>query len=121
MLPFALISEDYDIPVVMYDQIGCGQSSRFKDQAGNESLWTVEMFVEELAAMIKHLHIDQFDLLGHSWGGCLCGNFAIRTQPSGLRKLIICNSPPSLKLMEPVSARMRKAMPEGGAGCDRPM
>ena len=37
LLPISLIYEDHGIPVVMYDQIGCGKSTHFRDKKGDDS------------------------------------------------------------------------------------
>ena len=50
--------------VVFYDQLGCGKS----DKPSNPSLWRIERFVEEIAAIRKELRLDRIHLLGHSWG-----------------------------------------------------
>lgn len=60
-----------DRPVVFYDQLGCGNSDRPDD----ESLWTVERFVEELEAVLDHLELDDVHLFGHSWGTLLAVEF----------------------------------------------
>lgn len=81
MLPISLISEDCGIPVLMYDQIGCGESTRFKDRKGDDSFWTPELFIEELENVVQQLDVQQFDLLGHSWGATLAALYATRRQP----------------------------------------
>jgi len=54
-------------PVVLYDQIGNGNSSHIQDEP--ESFWNIDLFMNELDNLLQHLHISTFDLLGHSWGG----------------------------------------------------
>lgn len=95
ILPISLMHTDHGIPVLMYDQIGCGASTRFKDKKGDGDFWTPELFMAELDNVKRHLGIDEYDLLGQSWGGMLAGQYAI-TQPRGLRKLIIADSPASM-------------------------
>lgn len=109
--PLSLISQDFGVPVVMYDQIGCGESTRFKDRKGDEAFWTREMFIAELENVISQLGIQQFDLLGHSWGGSLATLFAATKQPEGLRKLIVMNTASDLGKMKVASDRLRKDMP----------
>lgn len=111
MLPIALISQDFGRPVVMYDQIGCGKSTRFRDRRGDATFWTPELFVAELENVISILGITQLDLLGHSWGACLAALFAIRKQPAGLRKLVISNTSTDLARLAESSMRLRKQMP----------
>ncbi|KAH9474306.1 L-amino acid amidase [Psilocybe cubensis] len=82
-------------PVVFYDQIGNGASSHILDKP--DTFWTVDLFMDELDNLLKYLGIyDNFLLLGHSWGGMLAGNYAASRAPSGLKKLIIANSPASI-------------------------
>ncbi|KAF2158902.1 hypothetical protein M409DRAFT_30608 [Zasmidium cellare ATCC 36951] len=112
MLPFALIYADYGIPVIMYDQIGSGESTRFKNRVLDADFWTPELFVEELENLIKHFKLTSFDLLGHSWGGHLATTFALEKQPKALRKLIICNSPSDLRSLRSATRELRGKMPQ---------
>lgn len=112
LLPISLIYQDYGIPVVMYDQIGCGESSRFKDKKGDAEFWTPQLFMEELYTLKSHLGIMEFDLLGQSWGGMLAAQYAIEHQPKGLRKLILSNSPSNMKSWNKVQSDLRKQLPQ---------
>jgi pimeloyl-ACP methyl ester carboxylesterase len=81
----------------MYDQIGCGRSTRLPEKLGDGSFWTIDLFLAELENLLSHLEIqDDYDLLGQSWGGCLASELAVR-QPKGLKKLILANSLASSK------------------------
>src|SRR3954452_5049224 len=53
-------------PVVLYDQIGCGNSDRPRDIE-----WTVSVFREEVDTVREQLGLDRVHLLGTSWGGML--------------------------------------------------
>nr|POE99407.1 l-amino acid amidase [Quercus suber] len=112
LLPISLISEDFGIPVVMYDQIGCGQSTHFPDKKGDGDFWFPDLFMDELENVRAALGIKEFDLLGQSWGGMLAGQYAIERQPQGLRKLIISDSPSDMKVWVQVANRLRKALPK---------
>ena len=72
------------IPVVLYDQLGCGNS----DKPDNPSLWTPELFVEEIDAVRNALGLRPVDILGHSWGGSLAIEYLL-TKPKGVGKLIL--------------------------------
>ncbi|KIK05112.1 hypothetical protein K443DRAFT_4115 [Laccaria amethystina LaAM-08-1] len=99
VLPNALIYEKAGIPVVFYDQLGGGRSTHRPDAP--KEFWTPELFMDELDNLLKHLHIqDDFDLLGHSWGGMLGAQYAASRSPKGLKRLIISNSPASMDLFE---------------------
>ena len=71
-------------PVVFYDQLGCGNS----DRPDNPSLWTTDLFLDELAAVRQRLGLDDVHLLGFSWGGALALEYAL-TQPPGLASLLL--------------------------------
>ncbi|KAI0638254.1 prolyl aminopeptidase-2 [Trametes polyzona] len=93
------LSSIYHIPVVFYDQLGSGNSTHLPEKSGDAgSFWTEQLFLDELDNLLKHLGIqDNYALLGQSWGGMLAARHATR-QPKGLTRLVIANSPASMKL-----------------------
>jgi proline-specific peptidase len=93
--------------VVVYDQLGGGNSS----QPSDPSLWTVELFVAEVAAVREALGLDRVHLLGHSWGGMLALEFAL-TQPAGLASLVLSSTLSSAKRWEAEGRRLRAELPE---------
>ena len=111
LLPISLIWEDYGIPVIMYDQIGCGNSTHFPSTKGDGHFWTPQLFMAELDNLKTHLGITHFDLLGQSWGGMLAGQYAIEQQPKGLRKLVISDSPTDMVQWVAVANRLRQQLP----------
>jgi len=78
-------------PVVFYDQLGSGQSNRPKDN----SLWTVQRFVEEVGQVRRALGLNQIHLYGHSWGSMLAASYML-TRPSGVRSLTLASAPMSI-------------------------
>lgn len=76
------------IEIVYYDQLGCGNSDNPKDT----SMWDLPRYVEEVEQVRKALHLDKdnFFLLGHSWGGILALEYALKYQQH-LKGLIISN------------------------------
>lgn len=76
------------IEFIYYDQLGCGNSDNPKDT----TLWDLPRFVEEVEQVRTALKLDQsnFYLLGHSWGGILATEYALKYQ-SNLKGLIISN------------------------------
>lgn len=72
-----------DRPVIQYDQLGSGKSDRPTDT----SLWTVERFVEELEQVVEALGLEEFHLLGHSWGTMLAASYLFKN-PKGVRSVI---------------------------------
>ena len=71
-----------------YDQLG----SKRSDQPENDSLWTIERFVEEVEQVRQALGLnkDNFYILGNSWGGLLGMEYALKYQQH-LKGLIVCN------------------------------
>ena len=77
-----------DRPIVFYDQLGCGNS----DKPNDNSLWTVERFVEELAILREHLELDKVHLLGHSWGTALAVEYVATRKPRGICSMVLSGS-----------------------------
>src|SRR5580658_7705455 len=75
---------DAGIEMYYYDQLGCGNS----DQPDDPSLWTLPRYVEEVEEVRRGLGLDNFVLYGHSWGGILAIDYALKYQ-SHLRGLVI--------------------------------
>ena len=71
-----------------YDQLG----SAYSDQPDEPSLWEIPRFVEEVeqVRIALGLNRDNFYLLGHSWGGILAIEYALKYQQN-LKGLIISN------------------------------
>src|SRR6202035_1967704 len=71
-----------------YDQLG----SAYSDQPDIPELWNVPRFVEEVEQVRQALHLDKtnFYLYGHSWGGILALEYALKYQKN-LKGLIVSN------------------------------
>jgi proline iminopeptidase len=71
-----------------YDQLG----SAYSDQPNEPDLWEIPRFVEEVEQVRQALKLDQnnFYLLGHSWGGILAIEYALKYQQH-IKGLIISN------------------------------
>ena len=76
------------IEIIYYDQLGCGNSENPNDIA----LWDLGRYVEEVEQVRKALNLDatNFYLLGHSWGGILAMEYALKYQHN-MKGLIISN------------------------------
>ena len=74
------------IEMYYYDQLGCGNS----DIPDDPSLWTLPRYVEEVEEVRRGLGLDNFVLYGHSWGGMLAIDYALKYQQH-LRGLVISN------------------------------
>lgn len=77
-----------NVELIYYDQLGCGLSDNPKDT----TMWDLSRFVEEVEQVRKALNLnkDNFYLLGHSWGGILAMQYALKYQDN-LKGLIISN------------------------------
>ncbi len=71
-----------------YDQLG----SAYSDQPADTSLWNIDRFVDEVEQVRIALGLDKsnFYVLGHSWGGILAIEYALKYQQN-IKGLIISN------------------------------
>ncbi|MBT2556684.1 proline iminopeptidase-family hydrolase [Hymenobacter sp. ISL-91] len=76
------------IEFIYYDQLGCGNS----DNPQDTSMWSLPRYVEEVEQVRQALQLDSsnFYLLGHSWGGILAAEYALKYQQH-LKGLVISN------------------------------
>lgn len=76
------------IEFIYYDQLGTGHSDNPHDSA----MWDLPRYVEEVETVRQALglHRDNFYLLGHSWGGILAMEYALKYQQH-LKGLVISN------------------------------
>jgi proline-specific peptidase len=93
LLPFECLWQQFGIPVVFYDQIGCAASTHLPQTAGDESFWQESLFMAELDNLLDSLQLRDgpgYHILGHSWGGRIAVAFAA-TQPKGLQRLVLAS------------------------------
>ena len=83
LLPLAALAVER--PVLFYDQLGSGNS----DRPPHAWLWTIQRFVEELAALRSALRLREVHLLGQSWGAALAVEYLARLKPAGVRSLVL--------------------------------
>lgn len=104
LVPLADLYELYELPIVLYDQIGCARSTHLKEKMGDEEFWSFDLFIRELDNLIDKLNLRKrgFYLLGQSWGGVLASAYAMHQplgrSPEGLKKLVIASGPASIPL-----------------------
>jgi proline iminopeptidase len=96
-----------DIEFIYYDQL----DSDYSDQPNDSSLWTTDHYVEEVEQVRQALGLDKdnFYLLGHSWGGLLAMEYALKYQ-SHLKGLIISNMMASIPAYEKYNGVLRSKM-----------
>ncbi|MGA1804728.1 proline iminopeptidase-family hydrolase [Rhizobium sp. HT1-10] len=96
-------------PVIHYDQLGNGNSTRLPEMGPD--FWTPALFLEELDTLLDHLGIrNRYAFLGQSWGGMLGAEHAVR-QPPGLKALVIANSPADMHTWVAEANRLRLELP----------
>ncbi|MDI9338037.1 MAG: proline iminopeptidase-family hydrolase [Alphaproteobacteria bacterium] len=83
------------IEYIYYDQL----ESFYSDKPNDKKLWTIPRFVDEIEQVRIALGLNQknFFLLGHSWGGILALEYALKYQKN-LKGLIVCNMMSSIPL-----------------------
>ncbi|MXO07067.1 proline iminopeptidase-family hydrolase [Flavobacterium sp. HBTb2-11-1] len=71
-----------------YDQLG----SYYSDQPKENSLWTIDRFVDEVEQVRKAINADKdnFYVLGNSWGGILAMEYALKYQQN-MKGLLVAN------------------------------
>ena len=113
LVNLSLLSTRFGVPVIFYDQLGNGLSTHLREKRLDTDFWTPELFLAELDNLLRHFGlgetsvvdengvarttVKEYDLLGQSWGGMMGSTWACR-QPKGLNRLVISNSPASMKL-----------------------
>ncbi|WP_129690985.1 proline iminopeptidase-family hydrolase [Gottfriedia acidiceleris] len=95
-----------DRPVIFYDQLGCGKS----DRPTETTLWNIDRFVEELAQIREALSLDEFHILGHSWGTTLGAAYYL-SRPVGVKSIIFSSPCLSAPLWAEDQDRNRKLLP----------
>ena len=115
LLPLAdLAAAPYSIPIVLYDQIGNGNSTHLREKRLDTEFWVPDLFMKELDNLLRHLGIEKdYDLLGQSWGGMLGSMWAMSDYEGvkGMKRLIISNSPSSMVLWVEACNSLRKHLP----------
>ena len=107
--PIAEVLAQTGRAAVLYDQIGCGNSTHLPGKP--KEFWTPELFMEELVLLTEHLGIsNKYDIVGQSWGGMLGMQFAI-TKPKGLNAMVIADSPASMEVWVSEANKLRKELP----------
>jgi L-proline amide hydrolase len=92
-------------PVVLYDQIGCGNSDRPTDIE-----WKVDVFRDEVAALRDQLGLERIHLLGTSWGGMLAQEHVL-SGGAGIVSLILSSSLANLALWSVEQLKLKAQLP----------
>ena len=96
------------IEMYYYDQLGAGNSDRPED----ESLWNLDRYLDEVEEVRQGLALTDFVLYGHSWGGILTMEYALRYQHDGhLRAIVISNMVSSIDAILASAAKWKGILP----------
>ena len=112
MLPHANLHRTRGQPVVLYDQLGTGESTRLRDKP--TSFITPALFVAELNNLLRHLGVaHDFDLLGQSWGVTLTVEYIAAHRPGArLKHLVLVSGSASYPLWREALAGLRARLPK---------
>jgi proline iminopeptidase len=105
LLPLGKLGDD-KIKVVLYDQLGCCNSEKPKDIG----IFTIKHYVEEVEGIRQALNLGKINLMGHSWGGMLALEYALKYQQN-LKKLILTGSLASVPEYCTETARLKTLLP----------
>ena len=89
--------------IYYYDQLGCGNS----DAPADTSLWTIARYVDEVEQVRKGLGLDNFYLLGHSWGSMLAMEYLYKYQHH-LKAAVLSNMTAGIKSYLPYAEELKK-------------
>jgi len=92
-------------PVVLYDQIGCGNSDRPDDID-----WNVGVFREEVDSVREQLGLERIHLLGTSWGGMLAQEHVL-SGARGIVSLVLSSTLASIEQWAEEQLRLRAELP----------
>jgi proline iminopeptidase len=89
-----------------YDQLGCGLS----DCPDDPSLWTLPRYLDEVEQVRSALGLDRFVLVGHSWGGILGIEYALR-HPDRLAGFVLSNMTASFSDFAAYTGELKRSLP----------
>jgi L-proline amide hydrolase len=92
-------------PIVLYDQIGCGNSDRPDDID-----WDLGVFREEVDTVRYQLGLERIHLLGTSWGGMLAQEHVL-SSATGIVSLVLSSTLASLDQWAEEQLRLRAELP----------
>ncbi len=102
------LAEEDGRELVMYDQIGCGNSY----VENRPDLWKSETWVQELIQLREHLGLEEIHLLGQSWGGMLLLDYVCNDHPQGIQSIILSSTLPASWMWGLEQQRMIQELPQ---------
>ncbi|MFV0363359.1 MAG: proline iminopeptidase [Suipraeoptans sp.] len=101
------LAEEDGREIVMYDQIGCGESY----VENRPDLWNSKNWVNELVELRKYLGLNEAHILGQSWGGMLLLDYVCNYKPTGVSSMILSSTLPASWMWGEEQHRMIKELP----------
>ena len=103
--PFEDLGDDR--PVVRYDQLGGGKSSKTSDT----TIFTIPHFVAELDSLRRSLGYDKVHLMGHSWGTILAVEYYL-AHPEHVASLTLGSAALDIPAWERNARRLVATLPD---------
>jgi proline iminopeptidase len=96
----------HGIEFYYYDQLG----SAYSDQPDDVSLWKIDRFREEVEQVRAALGLENFYLLGHSWGGMLGIEYLLKHQEH-VKGFVLSSMTASIPSYMAYAAKLRAELP----------
>ncbi len=103
--PLEALSKDR--PVIFFDQLGCGRSTR----EIKTSQMTIPFYVDEVEQVKKALKLKDYYLYGQSWGTILAAEYYF-AHPEGIKGIILSSPALSGKLWIRDAQLLQKQLPD---------
>ncbi|MFX0023514.1 MAG: alpha/beta fold hydrolase [Candidatus Hermodarchaeota archaeon] len=71
--------------VIRFDNRGAGKSDR------PDGVYTMELFADDISSLLDYLEIEKTHIIGHSLGGMIVQNFALK-YPNRINKIVLINT-----------------------------
>lgn len=85
------------IYVLVYDQRGCGNSEKYSGEGAHKGSFSFDAQCADILIVMDKYGVQKATLIGHSWGGTLGTQFALR-YPHRVTSLILVGSPMSYQM-----------------------
>lgn len=93
--------------LVYYDQLGCGKSTRTRD----EKFFKLSYFIGELKQLIGFLGLKKFSLFAHSWGTLVA--LSVAASSESVQNLILASPCISMPRWQATAHRLLNTLPKG--------
>lgn len=101
-----------DRSILFWDQLGCGKS----DQPDDESLYSIDLYIDDLVQLLDEVDMADFHLYGQSFGGILAYEYLKREQPENCLSVVLSSSPTDVAQVEEVAEGLVQRLAEEGVG-----